>query len=416
VDDHRGGQDAEADGNPERLHMSTTDAPAPAVLSQSDLLDIDSLLSDDERAVRDRVRAFAASELRPHVDGWYEAARFSPELPERLGEQGLLGMHLKGYGCAGRSAVEYGLANLEVEAVDSGVRTLVSVQGSLAMSAIWHFGSEDQKQEWLPAMAAGRSLGCFALTEPGAGSDPGSMATTARREGGDWVLRGSKHWIGMGTLADVAVVWARTDDGVRGFLVPAGTPGFEARDISGKMSMRTAVQSGLTLDDCRLPESSMLPDARGLRGPFTCLDEARYGIAWGAMGAARACCECALEHSRRRVQFGKPIAQFQLTQRKLVDMVVKVQLGTLLALHLGRMKDERGLRPEQVSFGKLNNVREALWVARESRSILGGDGVTSRYPVMRHMANLESVLTYEGTNEVHTLVLGHALTGLPAFR
>ena len=396
--------------------MSTTDAPAPAVLSQSDLLDLDALLSDDERAVRDRVRAFAQQELRPHVDGWFEAAHLSPELPERLGAQGLLGMHLTGYGCAGRSAVEYGLANMEIEAVDSGIRTLVSVQGSLAMSAIRHFGSEDQKREWLPEMAAGRAIGCFALTEPEAGSDPASMATTARRQGGDWLLSGRKRWIGMGTRAHVAVVWARTDDGVRGFLVPGGTPGFEARDITGKMSMRTAVQSELTFEDCRLPEAAMLPEARGLRGPFTCLNEARYGIAWGAMGAARDCYESALEHSRSRVQFGKPIAQFQLTQRKLVDMVVKVQLGSLLALHLGRMKDERGLRPEQVSFGKLTNVRDALWVAREARSILGGDGVTNRYPVMRHMANLESVFTYEGTNEVHTLVLGNAITGLPAFR
>jgi glutaryl-CoA dehydrogenase len=325
-------------------------------------------------------------------------------------------MHLSGYGCAGKSAVEYGLACMELEAGDSGLRTFVSVQGSLAMSAIHKFGSEEQKNEWLPRMAKGEAIGCFGLTEPEAGSDPASMKTFARKEGSEWVLNGRKRWIGMGTIADVAVVWAQTDDGIRGFLVPTATQGFSARDITGKLSMRASIQCELFLEEVRLPEGAMLPEAEGLKGPFACLNEARYGIVWGAMGAARDCFECALEYSKGREQFGKPVAGFQLTQKKLVDMMVEINKGTLLALHIGRMKDEGTLRPEQVSVGKLNNVREAIEIAREARTILGGNGVTLDYPVIRHANNLESVLTYEGTNEVHTLILGNALTGVPAFR
>jgi glutaryl-CoA dehydrogenase len=333
-----------------------------------------------------------------------------------MGEKGLLGMHLSGYGCAGKSAVEYGLACMELEAGDSGLRTFVSVQGSLAMSAIHKFGSEEQKNEWLPKLARGEAIGCFGLTEPEAGSDPASMKTFARKEGAEWVLNGRKRWIGMGTIADVAVVWAQTDDGIRGFLVPTETRGFSARDITGKLSMRASVQCELFLEDVRLPEGAMLPDAEGLKGPFACLNEARYGIVWGAMGAARDCFECALEYSKQREQFGKPVAGFQLTQQKLVDMMLEINKGTLLALRVGRMKDEGTLRPEHVSVGKLNNVREAIEIAREARTILGGNGVTLDYPVIRHANNLESVLTYEGTSEVHTLILGNALTGVPAFR
>jgi glutaryl-CoA dehydrogenase len=336
-----------------------------------------------------------------------------------MGSLGVLGMHLKGYGCAGKSAVAYGLACMELEAGDSGLRTFVSVQGSLAMSAIHKFGSEEQKERWLPPMAHGEKIGCFGLTEPTAGSDPASMKTFARKDGSDWVINGEKRWIGMGTIADVAVVWARTDEEtnpVRGFLIPTDTRGFSARDITGKLSMRASVQCDLSFEDVRLPADAMLPGAEGLKGPFACLNEARYGIIWGSMGAARSCFECALEYARDREQFGKPVAAFQLTQEKLVDMMLEIEKGTLLALHLGRMKDEGTLRPEQISFGKLNNVREAIEIAREARTILGGNGVTLDYPVMRHANNLESVRTYEGTDEVHTLILGNAITGIPAFR
>ena len=381
-----------------------------------DFLSIDAHLSGEEIGGREDIRAFVRERISPNINGWWERAAFPHEIVPELGERGLLGMHLSGYGCAGKSAVAYGLACMELEAGDSGLRTFVSVQGSLAMTAIHKFGSEEQKGEWLPPMARGERIGCFGLTEPEAGSDPASMKTFARKDGPDWVLNGSKRWIGMGTIADVAVIWAQTDDGVRGFLVPTDTPGFSATDIDNKLSMRASIQCDLKLEDVRLPETAMLPEAQGLRGPFSCLNEARYGIIWGAMGAARSCLECAVEYARRREQFGKPVASFQLTQRKLVDMMVEVEKGTLLALHLGRMKDEGTLRPEQVSFGKLNNVREALAVAREARTILGGNGVTLEYPVMRHMNNLESVLTYEGTSEVHTLILGNALTGIPAFR
>ena len=381
-----------------------------------DFMNLDALLSDEERATREEIRSFVKETIKPNVARWWEDAIFPREIVPQMGQKGLLGMHLSGYGCAGKSAVEYGLACMELEAGDSGLRTFVSVQGSLAMSAIHKFGSEEQKNEWLPRLARGEAIGCFGLTEPEAGSDPGSMKTFARKEGSEWVLNGRKRWIGMGTIADVAVVWAQTDDGIRGFLVPTGTAGFSAKDITGKLSMRASVQCELFLEDVRLPEGAMLPKAEGLKGPFACLNEARYGIVWGAMGAARDCFECALEYSKGREQFGKPVAGFQLTQKKLVDMMLEINKGTLLALHIGRMKDEGTLRPEHVSVGKLNNVREAIEIAREARTILGGNGITLDYPVIRHANNLESVLTYEGTNEVHTLILGNALTGVPAFR
>jgi glutaryl-CoA dehydrogenase len=381
-----------------------------------DFMNLDALLSDEERATREEMRSFVEERIKPNVARWWEDAIFPREIVPQMGEKGLLGMHLSGYGCAGKSAVEYGLACMELEAGDSGLRTFVSVQGSLAMSAIHKFGSEEQKNEWLPRLARGEAIGCFGLTEPEAGSDPGSMKTFARKEGSEWVLNGRKRWIGMGTIADVAVVWAQTDNGIRGFLVPTGTAGFSAKDITGKLSMRASVQCELFLEDVRLLEGAMLPKAEGLKGPFACLNEARYGIVWGAMGAARDCFECALEYSKGREQFGKPVAGFQLTQKKLVDMMLEINKGTLLALHIGRMKDEGTLRPEHVSVGKLNNVREAIEIAREARTILGGNGITLDYPVIRHANNLESVLTYEGTNEVHTLILGNALTGVPAFR
>ena len=381
-----------------------------------DFMNLDALLSEEEIATREEIRSFVEERIKPNVAYWWEKAIFPREIVPEMSEKGLLGMHLSGYGCAGKSAVEYGLACMELEAGDSGLRTFVSVQGSLAMSAIHKFGSEEQKNEWLPKLARGEAIGCFGLTEPEAGSDPASMKTFARKEGAEWVLNGRKRWIGMGTIADVAVVWAQTDDGIRGFLVPTETRGFSARDITGKLSMRASVQCELFLEDVRLPEGAMLPDAEGLKGPFACLNEARYGIVWGAMGAARDCFECALEYSKQREQFGKPVAGFQLTQQKLVDMMLEINKGTLLALRIGRMKDEGTLRPEHVSVGKLNNVREAIEIAREARTILGGNGVTLDYPVIRHANNLESVLTYEGTSEVHTLILGNALTGVPAFR
>lgn len=386
----------------------------------SDVLAIDSLLSAEERTVRERVRDFTNQRIRPGIAGWYEDAVFPLELAPELGELGVLGMHLEGYGCPGRSAVEYGLAAMELEAGDSGVRTFVSVQGSLAMTAIHKWGSEDQKQEWLPRMAAGELIGAFALTEPTAGSDPASMKTFARRDGSGedagWILDGAKRWIGLASVAGVLVVWAMTDDGVRGFLVPAGTAGVTATPIGQKLSMRASIQCDITFDAVRLGPEALLPAARGLRGPFSCLNEARYGIAWGAMGAARDSYEAALAYSQERLQFGKPLAGYQLTQEKLVNMVLEIQKGTLLALHLGRLKDAGRLRPEQISLGKLNNVREALSIAREARTILGGNGITLDHSPLRHAANLESVRTYEGTDEVHTLILGQHITGLPAFR
>jgi glutaryl-CoA dehydrogenase len=396
--------------------MATTTGTAAAI-SPHDFLRIDALLGDEERMIRDTVRAYVREQLLPHVPEWFERGTLpSRETARGLGSLGLLGMHLEGYGCAGSSAVAYGLACLELEAGDSGLRSLVSVQGSLSMYAIWRYGSEEQKQEWLPRMAAGDAIGCFGLTEPDAGSDPGSMRTRARRDGGDWLLSGTKMWITNGSVADVAVVWARTDDGVRGFLVPAGTPGFTTQDIHQKLSLRASVTSELILDDVRLPAEAQLPEAAGLRAPLSCLSEARFGIVFGAVGAARACYEAALDYSVTREQFGKPIGGFQLTQAKLAQMLLKVNQGMLLALHLGRMKDGGTLRPEHVSFGKLANVNAALEVAREARQVLGANGITLEYPVIRHMNNLESVVTYEGTADVHTLVLGEAVTGLAAYR
>ena len=381
-----------------------------------DLLAIDHLLSDEERAVRDTVRDWVESRILPEIAEWFERGEIpSQQLAKELGSMGLLGMHLEGYGTAGASAVMYGLATLELEAGDSGVRSLVSVQGSLAMFPIWAFGSEEQKQEWLPKMAAGEAIGCFGLTEPDFGSNPAGLRTQATRDGDDWVLNGTKMWITNGGVADIAVVWARTDDGIRGFLVPRGTQGYTTKDIEKKLSLRASVTSELILDDVRLPADAMLPGVQGMKGPLSCLNEARYGIVWGSMGAARACFESALEYATSRVQFGKPIGAFQLTQKKLVDMALEVNKGILLALHLGRMKDEGRAAPDHISFGKLNNVREALEICREARGILGANGVTLEYPVIRHMNNLESVYTYEGTNEVHTLILGKALTGLDAF-
>jgi glutaryl-CoA dehydrogenase len=381
-----------------------------------DFLDLDRLLSDEERLIRDTTRSFVADRVLPEVAGWFERGELPRELAKELGDLGLLGMHLQGYGCAGTNAVSYGLACLELEAGDSGARSFVSVQGSLAMYPIWRYGSEDQKRRWLPAMAAGEVIGCFGLTEPDFGSNPAGMRTSARRDGDDWVLNGTKMWITNGGIADVAVVWARTEDeGVRSFLVPAGTHGFSTRDIERKLSLRASVTSELVLEDCRLPADAVLPEVRGMRGPLSCLNEARYGIVWGSMGAARACFQSALEYATTRVQFDRPIGGFQLTQQKLADMLVELSKGTLLALHLGRMKDEGRLAPEQVSLGKLNNVREALAIARTARTILGANGVTLEYPVIRHANNLESVLTYEGTSEVHSLILGQAVTGLAAF-
>jgi len=380
-----------------------------------DFLEIDRELSEEERLIRDTTRRFVEQRVLPEIAAWFEHGEFPREAAKELGALGLLGMHLEGYGCAGTNAVSYGLACLELEAGDSGFRSFVSVQGSLAMFPIWKYGSDEQKQEWLPRMAAGDAVGCFGLTEPDFGSNPAGMRTSARRDGSDWVLNGTKMWITNGGIADVAVVWARTGEGVRGFLVPRGTPGFSARNIERKLSLRASVTSELVLDDCRLPGGAVLPGVTGMRGPLSCLNEARFGIVWGAMGAARACFASALEYAGTRVQFDRPIAAFQLTQQKLVDMLVELNKGMLLALHLGRAKDAGTLTSQQVSLGKLNNVREALEIARTARTILGANGVTLEYPVIRHANNLESVLTYEGTSEIHTLVLGQAITGTAAF-
>jgi len=398
--------------------MTITDSPRPVetLVGPSDLINFDALLTEDELALRAQVRVFVTEQIRPNIANWYERAQFPLEIVPEMAKLGLLGMHLSGYGCAGRSAVDYGLAGAELEAGDSGLRTFVSVQGSLAMSAIYKWGSEEQKTQWLPQMARGEAIGCFGLTEPTAGSDPSGMQTFARRDGQDWVLNGTKRWIGLATVAKVAVIWAMTDEGIRGFLVPTETPGFTATIIEPKLSMRASIQCEIELDEVRLPADALLPKAQGLRGPFSCLNEARYGIMWGAMGAARDSFEVALAYSQQRLQFDKPLAGYQLTQLKLVDMALEINKGFLLALHLGRLKDAGKLEHYQISVGKLNNVREAIKIAREARTILGGNGITLEYSPLRHANNLESVRTYEGTDEVHTLILGHQLTGIPAYR
>ncbi|PLC11614.1 acyl-CoA dehydrogenase [Kocuria flava] len=396
-------------------------AVAGPTSSVTDLLHLDADLSPEELATRDAVREFVDRRIRPQIARWYEDAHFPREIVPEMAQLGLLGMHLHGYGCAGRSAVEYGLAMQELEAGDSGLRTFVSVQGSLAMSAIAKHGSEEQKRRWLPGMAAGEIIGCFGLTEPTAGSDPSTMATTAVREGGEWVLTGAKRWIGLASIADVAVIWARADDGsgserVRGFLVPTDTPGFTAIPIEPKLSMRASIQCDIELAGVRLPADAILPENPGLRGPFSCLNEARYGIVWGALGAARDSFEAALAYAQERTQFDKPLAAYQLTQRKLVDMALEIQKGQLLALRLGRLKDAGRLENHMISVGKLNNCRIAIEICREARTVLGGNGVTLEHSPLRHANNLESVRTYEGTDEVHTLILGQHLTGHAAFR
>jgi glutaryl-CoA dehydrogenase len=380
-----------------------------------ELLALDSRLTAEELRLRDEARDFARRRLFPFVDGWFEDAYFPIELAAELGRLGVLGGTLSGYGCPGRGAVAYGLQCMELEAADSGIRTFASVQGSLTMSAIHRFGSEKQKRRWLPGLASGEVIGCFALTEPLHGSDPASMETAAELTGHEWVLNGVKRWIGNGSLADVAVVWARTEGGIRGFLVPRQTDGFSAEDITRKWSMRASVQSELRFDNCRVLHDAVLPRAEGLKAPLSCLNEARYGIVWGAMGAARSCYEAAVSHARKRIQFGRPIASFQLVQERLVDMLSEILKGTLLALHLGRLKEQAELRPEQVSIGKLSNTKQALYIAREARALLGGEGITLEHPVVRHMNNLEAVLTYEGTPEIHTLIVGQAITGERAF-
>ncbi len=386
-------------------------------LSRLDLLDLDADLSDENRLLRSTIRKFADDRLRPHIRDWFEAGELpARELAREFGTLGVLGMHLSGYGCQGSTATQYGIVCAEVEAVDSGLRSLVSVQGSLAMFAIRAFGSEAQKQRWLPEMAKGEAIGCFGLTEPDSGSDPGSMRTRATRDGSDWVLHGSKMWITNGSIADVAVVWARTPEGIRGFLVEKGTPGFTAQDVHHKLSLRASITSSLNLDEVRVPADAELPLAGGLKGPLSCLTEARFGIVWGVVGAAADSLASTIDFATTRTQFGKPLAGFQLTQRKLAEMAVSLNQAQLTALRLGQLKDAGRITPTQVSFGKFANVRAALEICREARSILGGSGITTEYPVLRHALNLETVYTYEGTHEVHTLVLGQALTGLDAFR
>jgi glutaryl-CoA dehydrogenase len=390
--------------------------PRPTDPAPTDLLRIDDELSDEERLVRDTVRKFAADRILPEIADWFEAGTVPRDLFPELGKLGVLGMHLKGHGCAGMGAIAYGVACRELEAADSGLRSMVSVQGSLAMFPIWKYGTDEQKDEWLPRMAAGDAVGCFGLTEPDHGSDPSGMKTHAKRNGGDWVLSGSKMWITNGSIADIAVVWASTEDGIRGFLVPRGTRGFTARNIHKKLSLRASVTSELHFDDVKLPGGAVLPGVRGLKGPLSCLSEARYGILWGVTGAARTCFESAADYARTREQFGQKIGGFQLTQRKLAWMLADLQRAQLLALHLGRLKEAGQITPEQISLGKMSNVRTAIDIAREARTVLGANGVTLEYPVIRHASNLESVLTYEGTEEIHTLALGQAITGISAYR
>ncbi|MFF2629771.1 acyl-CoA dehydrogenase family protein [Kitasatospora griseola] len=397
--------------------MASTPESASRRPDPLDLLGVDEMLTDDERLIRDTVRAFTDRQIRPHLADWFERGTFPVrEIAPELGKLGVLGMHLDGYGCTGSTATEYGVACMELEAADSGLRSFVSVQGSLAMRSIHAFGSEEQKLRWLPELAAGRAVGCFGLTEPEVGSDPAAMRTRARRDGADWILDGAKMWITNGSVSDVAVVWAATEDGVRGFLVPQGAPGFTARDIPGKLSLRASVTSELAFDGVRLPADAMLPGARGLRAPLSSLGEARYGILWGTVGAARDCYRAAVDYARDREQFGRPLGGFQLTQQKLVDMALELEKAYLVAVRIGRLKDEGRAQPAHISFGKLNNVRTALEIARTARTILGANGITTAYPVLRHANNLESVLTYEGTSEIHTLVLGEAITGESAYR
>ena len=392
------------------MSPSTDSAP-------TDLLRIDDQLSEEERLVRDTVRAFAADRIMPHIADWFEAGTLPRELAPELGKLGLLGMHLTGYGCAGMGPVAYGVTCREMEAADSGLRSLVSVQGSLAMFPIWKYGSEEQKQEWLPRMAAGEAVGCFGLTEPDHGSDPSSMTTRAEiHNGNDWILSGTKMWITNGSIADIAVVWAQTPDGIRGFLVPRGARGFTASNIHKKLSLRASVTSELHFDEVRLPADAVLPGVTGLKGPLSCLSEARYGILWGVTGAARSCYVAAAEYARTREQFGRKIGGFQLTQAKLAWMLADLSRAQLLALHLGRLKEAGKITPEQVSLGKMANVRTAIDIARQARTVLGANGITLEYPVIRHANNLESVLTYEGTEEIHTLALGQAITGISAYR
>jgi glutaryl-CoA dehydrogenase len=395
--------------------MATTSKPT--ALDPRDFLAIDALLDDEERAIRDTVRKFVRERVLPDIGDWFERAVLPRELVKELAGLGLFGMHLEGYGLPGASSVMYGLTCMELEAGDAGIRSLVSVQGSLAMYAIWRWGTEEQKQRWLPQMHEGDAIGCFGLTEPDAGSDPAAMRTRARRDGSDWILNGTKMWITNGSIADVAVVWAKTDEGhINGFLVERGMPGFEAPEMHKKISLRASVTSELVLRDVRVPDENRFPEVSSLRGPLSCLSEARYGIVWGSVGSARACFESALDYAKQRIVFEKPIAAYQLTQQKLAEMALEINRASLVALHLGRKKDDGTLRPEHVSMGKMGNVRGALEVARTARTILGGNGITLEYPVIRHMNNLESVLTYEGTHEVHTLVVGQALTGENAFR
>lgn len=404
--------------------LPATPAPSPAhdvttlaeLRRRSDILDLEGQLDAQEIEIRDRARAFVDEIVRPNIADWYERAHFPIEIATELGRRGLIGVHLDGYGFPGRSAVEYGLVALELEAGDSGLRTFVSVQGSLAANSIHHWGSEEQRRRWLPGLASGELIGSFGLTEPTAGSDPGSLRTFARREGSDWVLNGTKRWIGLATKADVAVIWAQSEEGLRGFAVPTDTPGYRATAIEPKLSLRASIQAEIELDEVRLPADAVLPGARGLRGPFTSLNEARYGIIWGVLGAARDSFEAALGYALERSQFGRPLAAFQLTQQKLVNQVLELQKGALLALHIGRRKDAGTLDPAQISLGKLNNVREAIAIAREARTIIGGNGITLDHSPLRHASNLESVRTYEGTDEVHTLILGQHLTGHAAFR
>ena len=392
------------------------DAVQKDVYSPLELFDTDRLLDEDERDIAATVRKFVDTRLRPNVADWFESGSLPKELAKEFGALGLMGMHLEGYGCAGTNAVSYGLACMELEAGDSGFRSFVSVQGSLSMFSIYRYGSEEQKQQWLPRLAAGDAIGCFGLTEADFGSNPAGMRTRARRDGSDWIINGTTMWIPTGNLADVATVWAQTDDGVRGFLVPTDTPGFSANVIHKKLSLRASVTSELVLDNVRLPASAQLPEARGLGAPLSCLNEARFGIVFGALGAARDSLETTIAYTQNRDVFERPLSSYQLSQEKLANMTLELGKGVLLAIHLGRIKDAQGLLPEQVSLGKLNNVREALAIARECRTLLGGSGITLEYSPLRHANNLESVLTYEGTSEMHLLSIGKALTGHAAFR